>query len=184
MNMKRCFWVDEKSDIYVKYHDEEWGVPKYDDTELFELLILEGFQAGLSWICVLKKREAFRNAFDNFDVNKVAKYDEKKIEELLKNDGIIRSRSKIEAAIKNANIFIDIQKEFGSFSKYIWGFTDRKIIKNTTDKFNVSTPLSDTVSKDLKKRGMNYVGTVIIYSYLQSIGIVNDHETTCFKYNG
>ena len=180
--MKRCFWVDEKSDIYVKYHDEEWGVPKYDDRELFELLILEGFQAGLSWICVLKKREAFRKAFDNFDVETVARYDSKKVEELLKNEGIIRSRNKIESAIKNAKVYMEIQKEFGSFSNYIWSFTDGKIIKNTTDKFEVSTPLSDKVSKDLKKRGMKYVGTVIIYSYLQSIGIVNDHETGCFKY--
>ena len=179
---KRCCWVDEKSDIYVKYHDEEWGVPKYDDKELFELLILEGFQAGLSWICVLKKREAFRKAFDNFDINTVANYDDKNVEELLKNEGIIRSRNKIESAIKNANIFKEIQKEFGSFSKYIWSFTNGKIIKNTTDKFEVSTPLSDRISKDLKKRGMKYVGTVIIYSYLQSIGIINDHETGCFKY--
>lgn len=178
--MKRCFWVDEKSDIYVKYHDEEWGIPKYDDRDLFELLILEGFQAGLSWLCVLKKREAFRKAFDNFDVYKVANYDEDKIEELVKNEGIIRSRNKIESAVKNAKIFIEIQKEFGSFSNYIWGFTEGKIIKNTTDKFEVSTPLSDKISKDLKKRGMKYVGSVIIYSYLQSIGIVNDHETSCF----
>lgn len=180
--MKRCFWVDENSQIYKDYHDNEWGVPKYDDRELFELLILESFQAGLSWITVLKKREAFRKAFDNFDVKKVAKYDEKKIEELLQNEGIIRSRSKINSAILNAEIFIQIQKEFGSFSKYIWGFTEGKIIKNKNDKFEVSTPLSDKISKDLKKRGMKYVGTVIIYSYLQSIGVVDDHETTCFKY--
>ena len=180
--MKRCFWVDENSEIYVKYHDEEWGVPKYDDGELFELLILEGFQAGLSWICVLKKREAFRSAFDNFDVNKIANYDTKKVEELLKNEGIIRSRSKIEAAISNAKIFIEIQKEFGSFSNYIWGFTDGKVIKNTTGDLIVSSPLSDKVSKDLKKRGMKYTGTVIIYSYLQAIGIINDHDKACFKY--
>ncbi len=180
--MKRCFWVDENNPIYVKYHDEEWGVPKYDDKELFELLILEGFQAGLSWITVLKKREAFRKAFDNFDVKKVSKYDKEKVEQLLKNEGIIRSRNKIESAIKNAQIYIDIQKEFGSFSDYIWGFSKGKIIKNTTDKFEVSTPLSDKISKDLKKRGMKYVGTVIIYSYLQAVGIVNDHETTCCCY--
>lgn len=180
--MKRCFWVDEKSEIYVKYHDEEWGKPKYDDRELFELLILEGFQAGLSWITVLKKREAFRKAFDNFDVQKISGYDEKKVEELLQNEGIIRSKSKIQAAINNAKIFMSIQKEYGSFSKYIWGFTEGKVIKNTTDKFEVSTPLSDKVSKDLKKRGMKYVGTVIIYSYLQSIGVINDHETTCCCY--
>lgn len=180
--MKRCSWVDENSQIYKNYHDNEWGVPKYDDRELFELLILEGFQAGLSWLTVLKKRDAFRKAFDNFDVKKVAKYDENKVAELLQNGKIIRSRSKINSAIINAQIFIQIQKEFGSFSKYIWSFTDGKIIKNKDDKFQVSTPLSDAVSKDLKKRGMKYVGTVIIYSYLQSVGIVNDHEKTCFRY--
>lgn len=180
--MKRCFWVDENSQIYKDYHDNEWGVPKYDDRELFELLILESFQAGLSWLTVLKKREAFRKAFDNFDVKKVANYGENKVNELLQNEGIIRSRSKINSAISNAKIFIQIQKEYGSFSKYIWSFTDGKIIKNKNDKFEVSTPLSDKISKDLKKRGMKYVGTVIIYSYLQSIGIINDHETGCFKY--
>ena len=180
--MKRCFWVDEHSELYKKYHDEAWGVPKYDDRELFELLILEGFQAGLSWLCVLKKREAFRDAFDNFDIEKVSKYNNKKVEELLKNEKIIRSRNKIESAIQNAKIFLEIQKEFGTFSNYIWSFTNGKIIKNTTDNFEVSTPLSDKVSKDLKKRGMKYVGTVIIYSYLQAIGIVNDHELNCFKY--
>ena len=181
--MKRCFWVDEKSDIYVKYHDEEWGTPKYDDKELFELLILEGFQAGLSWICVLKKREAFRKAFDNFDVKKVSQYSEDKVEELLKNEGIIRSRNKIESAVNNAKIFMQIQKEFGNFSNYIWGFTDGKIIKNTTGEIIVSSPLSDKISKDLKKRGMKYTGSVIIYSYLQAIGIINDHDKDCFKYN-
>lgn len=180
--MKRCFWVDEKSEIYIKYHDEEWGVPKHDDRDLFELLILEGFQAGLAWITVLKKREAFRKAFDNFDVKKVSEYDDAKISELLNNEGIIRSRGKIEAAINNAKMFIQIQKEFGSFSNYIWGFTNDKVIKNTTDEFPVKTELSDRISKDLKKRGMKYTGSVIIYSYLQAIGIVNDHETTCFKY--
>lgn len=180
--MKRCFWVDENSQIYKDYHDNEWGVPKYDDHELFELLILESFQAGLSWLTVLKKRDAFRLAFDNFDVKKIANYDENKVNELLQNEGIIRSRSKINSAISNAKTFIQIQKEYGSFSKYIWSFTDGKIIKNKNDKFEVSTPLSDKISKDLKKRGMKYVGTVIIYSYLQSIGIINDHETGCFKY--
>lgn len=180
--MKRCHWVDEKSPIYIKYHDEEWGVPKYDDKELFELLILESFQAGLSWITVLKKREAFRVAFDNFDVKKVATYDENKINELLNNEKIIRSKSKINSAISNAKIFIEIQKEYGSFSNYIWGFTENKIVKNTTGTQYVSTPLSDKISKDLKKRGMKYVGTVIIYSYLQAIGIVDDHEKDCFKH--
>ena len=180
--MHRCFWVDEKSPLYIKYHDEEWGVPKYNDAELFELLILEGFQAGLSWITVLKKRDAFRKAFDKFDVKKVASYDDKKINELLQNDKIIRHRNKIESAVKNAKVFIEIQKEFGSFSNYIWSFTKGKIIKNVDDKIRVSTPLSDEISKDLKKRGMKYAGTVIIYSYLQAIGVINDHETTCCCY--
>lgn len=180
--MKRCFWVDEKSEIYVKYHDEEWGVPKYDDKELFELLILESFQAGLSWITVLKKREAFRLAFDNFDVKKVSQYKQEKIEQLLQNKDIIRSKNKIVSAINNAKIFLEIQKEYGSFSNYIWGFTNNKIIKNTTGELIISTELSDKISKDLKKRGMKYVGTVIIYSYLQAIGVVDDHEKDCFKY--
>lgn len=180
--MKRCFWVDEKSEIYVKYHDEEWGVPNHNDRDLFELLILEGFQAGLSWITVLKKREAFRKAFDNFDVKKVSEYDEEKINALLENKDIIRSRGKITAAINNAKIFIEIQKEFGSFSNYIWGFTDNKVIKNTTGEIPVKTELSDMVSKDLKKRGMKYTGSVIIYSYLQAIGVVNDHDINCYKY--
>ena len=160
--MKRCFWVDEKSEIYVKYHDEEWGVPNHNDRDLFELLILEGFQAGLSWITVLKKREAFRKAFDNFDVTKVSEYDEEKINALLENKDIIRSRGKITAAINNAKIFIEIQKEFGSFSNYIWGFTDNKVIKNTTGEIPVKTELSDMVSKDLKKRGMKYTGSVCL----------------------
>ena len=180
--MKRCFWVDEKSSVYVKYHDEEWGVPKYDDRDLFELLILEGFQAGLSWITVLKKRDAFREAFDNFDVQKVAAYGENKISELLQNEKIIRSRSKIEASIKNARIFIEIQKEFGSFSDYIWGFTKGKIIKRKFAELPASMPLSDKISKDLKRRGMKYTGTVIVYSYLQAIGVVNDHDKDCYKY--
>jgi len=180
--MKRCRWVDEKSEIYIKYHDEEWGVPKYDDHDLFELLILEGFQAGLSWLTVLKKRDAFRKAFDNFDVKKVAEYDENKVNNLLQNDGIIRSKGKINASILNAKIFMEIQKEFNSFSNYIWGFTNGEIIKNNDNNIPVSSPLSDKISKDLKKRGMKYVGTVIIYSYLQAIGIINDHETTCFRY--
>ena len=180
--MKRCHWVDENSPIYIKYHDEEWGIPKYDDKELFELLILESFQAGLSWITVLKKREDFRIAFDNFDVKKVAFYDETKVNELLNNEKIIRSRGKINSAINNAKIFIEIQKEFGSFSDYIWGFTNNQVVKNNSDVLPVSTPLSDKISKDLKKRGMKYVGTIIIYSYLQAIGVVDDHEKDCFKY--
>ena len=181
--MKRCFWVDEKSEIYTKYHDEEWGVPKYDDKELFELLILESFQAGLSWITVLKKRNAFRSAFDNFDINKITKYDDKKINTLMENKDIIRCKNKILAAINNAKIFKEIQKEYGSFSNYIWGFTDNKVIKRTSKNLPASTPLSDKISKDLKKRGMKYVGTIIIYSYMQAIGVVNDHDPDCFINN-
>ncbi len=180
--MKRCFWVDEKSEIYTKYHDEEWGIPKHDDHELFELLILESFQAGLSWITILKKRENFRKAFDNFDIQKVANYNNEKIAELLSNTGIIRSKNKILSAINNAKIFMQIQKDFGSFAKYIWSFTDNKVLKNTTGKIITSSSLSDEISKDLKKRGMKYVGTVIIYSYLQAIGIIDDHDQNCFKY--
>lgn len=180
--MKRCFWVDEKSEIYTKYHDEEWGIPKYDDHELFELLILESFQAGLSWITILKKRENFRKAFDNFDIQKVANYNNEKIAELLSNTGIIRSKNKILSAINNAKIFMQIQTDFGSFANYIWSFTDNKVLKNTTGKIITSSSLSDEISKDLKKRGMKYVGTVIIYSYLQAIGIIDDHDQNCFKY--
>ena len=180
--MKRCFWVDAKSEIYTKYHDEEWGIPKHDDHELFELLILESFQAGLSWITILKKRENFRKAFDNFDIQKVANYNNEKIAELLSNTGIIRSKNKILSAINNAKIFMQIQKDFGSFANYIWSFTDNKVLKNTTGKIITSSSLSDEISKDLKKRGMKYVGTVIIYSYLQAIGIIDDHDQNCFKY--
>lgn len=180
--MKRCFWVDEKSEIYTKYHDEEWGIPKHDDHELFELLILESFQAGLSWITILKKRENFRKAFDNFDIQKVANYNNEKIANLLSNTGIIRSKNKILSAINNAKIFMQIQKDFGSFANYIWSFTDNKVLKNTTGKIITSSSLSDEISKDLKKRGMKYVGTVIIYSYLQAIGIIDDHDQNCFKY--
>lgn len=180
--MKRCFWVDEKSEIYTKYHDEEWGIPKHDDHELFELLILESFQAGLSWITILKKRENFRKAFNNFDIQKVANYNNEKIAELLSNTGIIRSKNKILSAINNAKIFMQIQKDFGSFANYIWSFTDNKVLKNTTGKIITSSSLSDEISKDLKKRGMRYVGTVIIYSYLQAIGIIDDHDQNCFKY--
>ena len=180
--MKRCFWVDEKSEIYTKYHDEEWGIPKHDDHELFELLILESFQAGLSWITILKKRENFRKAFDNFDIQKVANYNNEKIAELLSNTGIIRSKNKILSAINNAKIFMQIQKDFGRFANYIWSFTDNKVLKNTTGKIITSSSLSDEISKDLKKRGMKYVGTVIIYSYLQAIGIIDDHDQNCFKY--
>ena len=179
MNKKRCSWVGE-DETYIKYHDDEWGVPSYDDKEMFEFLILESFQAGLSWITILKKRENFKKAFDDFDVEKVALYDENKVNELLKNEGIIRHKGKINSAINNAKVFIDIKNEFGSFSNYIWGFTNGKIIKA---EYLTESDLSKKISKDLKKRGMNFVGPKIIYSYLEAIGIINNHEKDCFKFN-
>lgn len=181
--VKRCTWVDEKSEIYKDYHDHEWGRPVYDDEKLYEMFLLETFQAGLSWITILKKREAFKEAFDQFDVKKIAQYDEIKVTALLNNEKIIRSKRKIAAAIKNAKIFMDIQNEFGSFSKYIWGFSNNKIIKNIDDNFKTTSKLSDEISNDLKKRGMSFVGSITIYSYLQAVGIVNDHELNCFCYN-
>lgn len=180
--MKRCKWVDEKSELYIKYHDSEWGIPSYDDHYLFEMLILESFQAGLSWITILNKRENFRAAFDNFDVVKISKYDDMKINELMNNKGIIRNKLKIKAAISNAKIFLFIQKEFGSFSNYIWKFTNGKIIKNRDDQLKTTSSLSDQVSKDLRNRGMKFVGSTIIYSYLQAIGVINDHELNCDLY--
>ena len=182
MMVKRCSWVDEKSEIYKNYHDHEWGVPVYDDEKLYEMFLLETFQAGLSWITILKKREAFRVAFDNFDVIKIANYDDKKVMELLANEKIIRSKRKIGAAINNAKIFINIQTEFGSFSDYLWGFSNHQIIKNKDNNFKTTTKLSDDISMDLKKRGMSFVGSITIYSYLQAIGIVDDHELECFCY--
>jgi DNA-3-methyladenine glycosylase I len=179
MDKKRCFWVNESLPIYVKYHDEEWGVPVYDDEKLYEMFLLETFQAGLSWITVLNKREAFREAFDGFDPEKVVAYKEEKRNELMNNPGIIRNRRKVDAAVKNTRIFMEIQKEFGSFSNYLWGFTGGKIIVNQDDNFQVKTDLSDQISKDLKKRGMSFVGSVTIYSYLQAVGVVNDHELGC-----
>ena len=177
--MKRCFWVNMDNPLYVLYHDNEWGVPKYDDRELYELLILEMFQAGLSWETILNKRDNFRKVFDNFDWSKIVNYDEDKINELMQDKGIIRNRRKIEAAINNTKIFMDIQKEYGSFAKYIWSFTNNQVI--ITDSKVVSNELSDIISKELRKRGMKFVGTTIIYSYLQAIGVINSHEPVCFK---
>ncbi len=182
MERKRCSWVNLNSPLYINYHDKEWGVPSHDDRYLFEMLILESFQAGLSWSTILKKREHFREAFDGFDVVKVSQYDEVKKEALRENKGIIRNKLKIKAAVNNAKTFITIQKEYGSFSKYIWGFTNHQVIKNQTGTFLATSPLSDTISKDLKKRGMKFVGSTIIYAYLQAIGIINDHEPECFKF--
>jgi len=178
MTKNRCNWAGS-DEIYIKYHDEEWGVETHDDRELFEMLVLESFQAGLSWITILKKRENFRNAFDDFDVVKVANYDDDKVEELRSNEGIIRHKGKITSAINNAQVFIEIQKEFGSFDEYIWSFTDGEIIKA---EFLTESDLSKTISKDLKKRGMKFVGPTIIYSYLESIGVIDNHQEDCFKY--
>lgn len=176
-NKHRCKWVNLNNPLYVAYHDTEWGRPIFDDHRLFEMLILESFQAGLSWECVLNKREEFKKAFDNFDINKIINYDDKKIAQLLSNDKIIRNRLKINASINNAKIFMEIQKEFKSFSNYLWHWTNNKIIYET-DK--TSSDLSDAISKDLKKRGMKFVGTTIIYSYLQAVGVINSHEKDCF----
>ncbi len=176
--MKRCKWVNLKNPIYIKYHDEEWGNPVHDDKMLYELFILESFQAGLSWECVLNKREDFRKAFDNFDIDKIVNYDENKIQELLNNKNIIRNKLKIHASISNSKIFKAIQKEFKSFDNYIWSFTQNKIIK---EKYTLRTtsPLSDKISSDLKKRGMKYSGSTIVYSYLQAIGIIYAHGDEC-----
>ena len=177
--MNRCKWAMNVNEIYTKYHDEDWGEPVHDDQRLYEMLILESFQAGLSWSCILNKRENFRKAFDNYDIDKIINYDEIKIQELQNNAGIIRNKLKIKATINNSKIFKEIQKEYGSFDKYIWSFTNNETIYEF-DK--ISSELSDTISRDLKKRGMTFVGTIIIYSYLQAVGIINSHESQCFKH--
>ena len=181
--MNRCKWVDLNNDVYVKYHDEEWGIPEYDDNKLFELLALESFQAGLSWACILNKREYFKEAFYNFDPVKISNYGEEKISILLQNKNIVRNKNKIEAIINNAKVFLSIKKEWGSFSSYIWHFTNGKVIKNKDNNIKTESSLSKEISLDLRKRGMKYTGSVIIYSYLQSIGVIDDHEKECFKYN-
>jgi len=181
----RCGWC-VGDDLYEAYHDLEWGVPVYDDHQLFEFLILETFQAGLSWITVLRKRENFRDAFDNFEYKKIAQYSQDKIDELLENVGIIRNKLKVKATITNAQAFIKVQEEFGSFSKYIWGFVDGKSIKNKLKNYKdapANTPLSDALSKDLKKRGFKFVGSTVVYAHMQATGMVNDHEIGCFRYN-
>ncbi|HHH54164.1 MAG TPA: DNA-3-methyladenine glycosylase I [Bacteroidetes bacterium] len=180
----RCEWVGNDP-LYIAYHDSEWGVPVFDDSILFQFLMLETFQAGLSWITVLRKRENFRLAFDNFDYTKIATYDEKKYNELLSNSGIIRNKLKIKAAISNANAFINIQKEFGSFSNYIWRFIDYKPIVNNWKSINEvpsKTELSDKISKDLKNRGFKFVGSTVIYAHMQATGMVNDHTVDCFRH--
>lgn len=180
-NITRCGWTNLKNELYIHYHDKEWGNPIYEDEKLYELLILESFQAGLSWECILNKRENFRKAYDNFDLDKIVHYDNNKIEELLSNRNIVRNKLKIKASIGNSKIFKEIQNEYGSFSKYIWSFTDNKIIYESWN-IRTTSSLSDKVSKDLKKRGMTFVGSTIIYSYLQAIGVINGHSEECFLY--
>jgi len=179
---KRCEWA-QKNEIMSVYHDEEWGVPLHDDQKLFEFLILEGMQAGLSWLTILRKREAFREAYENFDVEKVAAFDQQKVEELMMNAGIIRNRAKIEASINNAKCFLKIAEEFGSFDQYIWRFVDGSPIVNKLDNSSqmpAKTELSDKISDDLRKRGFKFVGSTVVYSHMQATGMVNDHYTYCF----
>lgn len=178
--MKRCKWCNLNNINYVKYHDEEWGIPNFDDKYLFEMLILESFQAGLSWECVLNKRKFFKECYDNFDIDKICLYDESKINELLQNKNIIRNKLKIKASIENAKIFKNIVNEYGSFYNYLKIFTKGNIFFEVN---LTSSDLSDNISKDLIKKGMKFVGTTIIYSYLQAIGVINSHEEDCFMYN-
>ncbi|MCH2192549.1 DNA-3-methyladenine glycosylase I [Kordia sp.] len=181
---RRCAWCGDDP-LYVAYHDEEWGVPVYDDDKLFEFLILETFQAGLSWITILRKRENFRKAFDGFDYKKIANYGEDKYESLLQDAGIIRNKLKVKAAISNAQMFLKAQEEFGSFSKYIWQFTDGKPIQNAfvrEEDVPATSEISDKISKDLKKRSFKFVGSTVMYAYMQAVGIVNDHIVSCFRY--
>ncbi|WP_250433279.1 DNA-3-methyladenine glycosylase I [Hanstruepera flava] len=180
----RCNWC-VGDELYETYHDKEWGVPVYDDDTIFEFLILETFQAGLSWITILKKRENFRKAFDNFDYQKIAKYQQPKIESLLQDAGIVRNKLKVNATVTNAQAFMKIQDEFGSFSKYIWDFVGGKPIKNswkTMSAVPATTAISDTISKDLKKRGFKFVGSTVIYAHMQATGMVNDHIISCYRY--
>lgn len=184
-NQTRCPWVPDIP-IYQDYHDKEWGRPVHNDNKLFEMLILEGMQAGLTWLTVLRKREAFREAFDHFDPKKIALYDEGKIEELMQNEGIIRNRLKIKAAITNAKAFLEVVKQHGSFEKFIWGYVDFTPIVNnpvTMEDIPATTPLSDQISRDLKKLGFKFVGSTIIYAFMQATGMVNDHFVECFVYS-
>lgn len=184
-NICRCPWVGT-SELMIKYHDEEWGVPLHDDRKLFEFITLDAFQAGLSWACIINKRENFRLAFDNFDAAKIALYGDAKISQLLENSGIIRNKAKINATITNARCFLEIQAQFGSFDKYIWQFTKGKTLVNKCAELShvpVNSPESDAMSKDLKKRGFKFVGTTICYAFMQAAGMVNDHLLTCFRYS-
>ena len=184
MATERCGWCGDDP-LYVAYHDEEWGVPVYDDRTLFEFLILEGAQAGLSWSTILKKREGYRAAFEGFDPEVVARYDERKTAELLADAGIVRNRLKVASAVSNARAFLEVQVEHGSFSDYIWGFVDGAPIQNhwpTLAEIPAKTPLAETISKDLKKRGFRFVGPTIVYAHMQATGMVNDHVVDCFRY--
>ena len=184
--MKRCDWLT-KDELYISYHDTEWGVPVHDDTKLFEMLILEGAQAGLSWLTVLKRRESYRLAYDAFDPVKVAKWDNTKIEALLKNPGIIRNRLKVQAAVINAKAYLKVVTEFGSFDTFIWSFVDHSPIRNSWKNIKeipATTPESDTMSKELIKRGFKFTGSTICYAFMQAVGMVNDHTTDCFRYKG
>ncbi|WP_435623698.1 DNA-3-methyladenine glycosylase I [Flagellimonas sp.] len=185
MGINRCGWC-EGDPLYEAYHDNEWGVPVKDDDTLFEFLILETFQAGLSWITVLKKRENFRLAFDNFDYRKISRYEQNKIDELLANPGIIRNKLKVNATVSNAQAFMKVQEEFGSFSEYLWAFVDGEPIRNKWENYKdapATSPISDALSKDLKKRGFKFVGSTVVYAHMQATGMVNDHEVSCFRYN-
>jgi DNA-3-methyladenine glycosylase I len=182
---KRCTWPGTDK-VYISYHDKEWGVPLHNDRKLFEFLILEGAQAGLSWITILKKRPNYRKAFDNFDFNKIATYRKPRIESLLKNEGIVRNRLKIESTVTNAKAFLDVRKEFGTFNRYVWDFVDGKPIQNrikTLADLPASTPLSDKLSKDLKQRGFKFVGGTIAYAFMQAVGMVNDHTIDCYRFS-
>jgi DNA-3-methyladenine glycosylase I len=184
-SLKRCPWC-LGSDIYEKYHDTEWGVPLHDESKHFEFLLLETMQAGLSWITILKRREEYRNAFMNFAVDQVALFNTKKVEELMQNSGIIRNRKKIEAAVTNANKFLEVADKYGSFDKFIWQFTDGKVVNNALknlEEANTTSALSDKITKELKKIGFKFVGSTTVYAHLQAIGVINDHLVDCFRYN-
>ncbi len=185
VNKHRCEWVPENDTLYVAYHDREWGVPVYDDRRLFEFLVLESFQAGLSWRTVLYKRESFREAFDRFDVGKIARYDDRKIQQLLQNRGIIRNRQKILACVNNAQVFLKVQEQYGSFSEFIWRFTDGEPIINkwkSVSEIPARTELSDLISREMKKLGFKFVGSTIVYAHMQATGMVNDHVVHCFRH--
>lgn len=183
--MERCPWC-EGDELYIRYHDEEWGIPVFDDRKQFEFLVLESAQAGLSWLTILRKREAYRKAYDNFNPSSVAAFDEARVQELLRTDGIIKNQLKIRASINNARRFLEVQKEFGSFSSYIWKFTDNKPVVNEWEDISqvpAKTKLSEEISSDLKKRGFKFLGPVIVYAHIQATGLINDHLVTCFRHD-